>query len=343
MRSNRYLIYLSVLSLIFIILTAPSFFKEKHINPTFSRIQMGTLVEITFLDDDNETFDNAAEAAFAEIQRLEALMSEYIPESEVSRINSSAGRDAVRVSPEVFAVIEKALEVSRLSEGAFDPTVGALFGKAWNFSDETQNVPAKEELKKLVALVDWRKIILDKGSSSVMLEKQGMGITLGGVAKGYIVGRAVEKLKEKGIKSAMVKAGGDMFVFALRGARPFKIGIQHPRKTGAFAGILKDVSDAAIATSGDYERYFIKDKVRFHHILDPKTGFPAQDSMSVTVVSKDPALADALSTAVFVMGPEKGMALIEQFATEGVEAVIIDSKGNASVSSGLKGKVDIFE
>lgn len=295
---------------------------------------MGTVVQMTFYEGDRANFDNAAEAGFAEIKRLEAIFSSYKPDSDISKISQSAGGKPVKVSPEVIEVLDKALMISDLSNGAFDPTVGAL-GKVWGYSGERKYVPSKEELAKILPLVDYHQIIVDKANNTVGLKKNGMVLNLGGVAKGYIVSKAVEALKREGVERGIVHAGGDMTVFQKDEKTPFTIGIQHPRESKLLGEAF--VFNGAVATSGDYERYFIKDGVRYHHILDPKTGYPANKNRSVTIIAEDPTLADGLSTAVFVMGPDKGMELIEKL--KGVEGVIVDAEGKVKVSSGFKGKI----
>lgn len=301
----------------------------------YGRNLMGTMVEFTLAGGDRESFDAAAEAGFREISRLERLLSSYDPESDVSRVNAAAGEGPVEVSPEVAEVVSTALEISRLTGGAFDPTVGSLAG-AWGWSGEKGVVPAPEELEPLLARVDYRKVELDPGASTVALAEEGMALNLGGVAKGYIVGRAIEALKEKGVTRGIVKAGGDMTVFDTAGGGPFIIGIRHPREGDALMGTVS-VATGAVTTSGDYERFFMKDGVRYHHILDPSTGYPAEGTRSVTIVSEDPAWADALSTGVFVMGPREGMELVE--GLDGVEAVIVNSTGKVTRSSGFTGEV----
>ncbi|MEE9615368.1 MAG: FAD:protein FMN transferase [Thermodesulfobacteriota bacterium] len=350
MTTSGRIVYPLVALSVLVLISIPFIFKKADDTTTYSRVLMGTVVEIT-LGEDRE---DAAEAAFSEIARLEALLSGYIPTSDVSRIAAAAGvtgrggrrgRGGVKVSPETFIVVKTAVRIAELSGGAFDPTVGAL-GKLWSFSGEENPVPSEEEVAALLPLVDYGKIFMDEASSTVGLEAEGMALTLGGVAKGFIVGRAVETLKDKGLEWGIVKAGGDMVAFrdgergSGRGGRkkPFTIGIRHPRKgEGQEEKLLGTVTvpeGGATATSGDYERFFIKDGVRYHHILDPATGYPAKKCRSVTIISEDPIVADALSTAVFVMGPEKGMALIEKL--EGVEGVIVGSNSELSVSSGLK-------
>ncbi len=301
----------------------------------YSRILMGTVVELTLMEGEN--FDAAAEAAFSEIQRLEGLLSSYIPDSDVSKISSEG---PVKVAPEVMDVLDAALRVARLSKGAFDPTIGALAG-LWGLSGEKGVVPDRKEVEKLLPLVDYREIYIDRKNSRAGLKKKGMSLNLGGVAKGYIVGRTAGVLKSMGVTKGIVKAGGDLYVFQREGLdqKPFVIGIQHPRAPEKLLAEVH-VTSGAVTTSGDYERFFMKDGVRYHHIIDPSTGFPARKSMSVTIVSEDPTIADALSTAVFVMGPKEGMELVERL--EGVEAVIVDSQGRVHVSPGLKGRIVLY-
>ncbi|MEK6600160.1 MAG: FAD:protein FMN transferase [Deltaproteobacteria bacterium] len=313
---------------------ALSVYNKKPVEIKYSRVLMGTVVDITIIGDDEARLNSAAEAAFAEIKRLEGLMSHYKEDSDVGRINAAAGKEAAHVSIETFEVIEAALEVSRLSSGAFDVTMGVL-GKVWHFTKDdgrTMMPPSKEEVKTILQLVDYRQIILDKEHSAVKLAKKGMKINLGGVAKGYITGRAAEVLKKNGIKKGIIHAGGDMVVFNETDS-PRLIGIQDPRNKDKMIGTIK-ISNAAIASSGDYERFFIKDGKRYHHIMDPSTGFPADKSMAVTIAAKNPTFADALSTAVFVMGPIDGMKLIEGLPD--VEGLIISADGKITVSSGLK-------
>ncbi len=316
---------------------------------TYSRVLMGTVVEIG-LTDGNYV---AANEAFEEIARLEKVFSSYMPDSEVSRISESAGKGAVKVSTEVMDVVETALKVAGLSKGAFDPTVG-VFSRVWDFTGEKAHVPDKKELASLLPLVDYRSVKVDRKASTVRLGKKGMRLNLGGVAKGYIVGKALEVLRRHGVEWAVIRAGGDLTVFQKDLEQdPFVIGIQDPRDKKKLLGILKVANGlgatlgksegrrpvpTAVTTSGDYERFFIKDGKRYHHIIDPRTGYPAAGCRSVTIVTSDPALADALSTTVFVLGPEKGMKLVEEM--EGVEAVIVDDQGRITVSSGLK---DDFE
>ncbi len=302
------------------------------------RILMGTLVEISVVGRDEDKAAAAINDAFAEMERVEKLMSRWIPESEVSRINRWAGVRPVKVSTEVREVIQRAGEISKASGGYFDISVGGLLD-LWGFEGSGGRVPAKVEIEQALGSVGYGAIHMDEEASTVEL-RRGMRIDLGGIAKGYAVDRAYEVLTSRGYGNVIVNAGGDMRVGGRKPKGPWVIGIQDPRDRSRILASL-DVGDISVATSGDYERYFEADGVRYHHLLDPFTGYPARQCRSVTILAKDAVTADALATAVFVMGPEKGLRLIE--AMEGVEALIVSADGKIIQSQDLKGKVRFSE
>ena len=338
-RPFNILIYLAVTALVFLLLAVPLFLKKKE-ELTYRRPLMGTVVEITVMGGDPSSYDTAVEAAFEEIKRLEEIFSNYKPQSDVSRVSKNAGKGPVKVSPETIEVIEKALFAAQMSKGAFDPTIGVL-GNVWGFSGEKGVLPQKGELERLLPLVNYREIYFDREKTTAGLKKKGTALNLGGIAKGFIVSKAADTLKSKGVTKGIIRAGGDLTVFKKEGGgegggEPFIIGIQDPRDKDRLIGEAY-VSEGAVATSGDYERFFIKEGVRYHHILNPRTGYPAPGTQSATVIAKDATLADAISTAVFVMGRDEGMALMERLPD--VEGVIVDSEGKVSVSSGFKGKI----
>lgn len=278
---------------------------------------MGTLVEITVSHSDAELIQTVTTQAFDEMKRIEKLMSTYIPDSEISRINRAAGKKAISVSPEVEEVIREGIYWSEQSGGAFDITVEPLV-QLWDFEGEKEIIPGKNTLRKTASLVNYRNIEIK--DHTVRLKKPGMAINVGGLAKGYAVDRAISILRG-GVSSGIVNAGGDLFAFGKKNKRnSWTIGLQHPRKPqdllAAFA-----VNNQAIATSGDYQRYFIKDGVRYHHIFDPKTGRPARLMISATLITTEVLDADALATAVFVMGPDKGIEWVDSM--ENVEAMLV--------------------
>lgn len=338
--NKKRLKYAAVVGVVFAVLVVTLLTQKgvlSHKEPesvTYRRVLMGTIVELT-LWDNGQDLDRAAEAGFAEIKRLVPIFSSYDPASDVSKISRNAGM-AVPVKPETLEVVKTAVDIASRSHGAFDPTIGAL-ARLWGPSGERGVVPSEKEIKKPLSLVNWTKIVADDKTHTIMLKDKGMSINLGGVAKGYIAGKAAESLKVHGITRAIIKAGGDMFVYQPETGqpRPFVIGIQDPREKKVLAQAY--IETGAVSTSGDYERYFVKDGIRYHHILDPKTGMPARKSRSVTIIAKDPTLSDALSTAVFVMGPKDGMALIEELPD--VEGLIVDADGKVFLSTGFKGKV----
>jgi thiamine biosynthesis lipoprotein len=306
-----------------------------------SKPVMGTLVHVTVWGDDDELAARAIGDAFAELDRLDALMTHYAADSAVGKINATAGaRRGVAVDDETFAVIEKAQQTSRLTGGAFDITVGA-FWDLWKFgTDQDGSVPSDAAIAERVKKVDYRRIKIDRAGKTVRLARKGTAITLGGIAKGYAVDRAVAILRQAGLSDFIVQAGGDLYVSGRKGSRNWLVGIRDPRGDRAKTFAVAPVEDMTFSTSGDYERSFVADGVRYHHILDPRTGRPAMRCRSVTVMAKDALTADGLSTGLFVMGAEAGMKLVEKLPD--VEAVFVDADNQVHVSSGLEGKLKIL-
>lgn len=302
---------------------------------------MGTRVTVSIWTDNEEAAARGAAAVFAEFKRVDQLMTSWLDDSDVSKINAAAGKDAVRVGDEVLAVIERAQKMSRLSGGAFDITVGAYRG-LWKFDqDRDGTIPDPDDVRTRLPLVGYKKLQMNKKAATVKLKKAGMRITLGGIAKGYAVDRSVALLHERGFVDFILQAGGDLYVSGQRGDRKWRVGIRDPRGSADSTFAIAAVQDRTFSTSGDYERSVIKDGVRYHHILDPRTGRPATRSRSVTVMAKDAFTADAWSTALFVMGVQRGMKLVEK--NKDIEAVFVDSKNKVHTSSGLKGKVWIHK
>jgi len=284
-----------------------------------SRVMMGTFVEVISPD------RQAAKIAFSEIERIEDLLSKYGPDSEVAKLNRLG---KLKVSPETFYIIKKAREFWRASNGAFDITVAPLVD-LWGFTDKKYRLPGEKEIKKTLALVGSEKIILTDNNNVVKFRFSGMKIDLGALAKGYALDRAVAKLKEAGIKSALLCAGGQIHCLGDNLGRPWKVAIRQPNKKG-FVGYL-ELKDKAVATSGDYEQYFIKDKKHYAHIFNPKTGYPQDSGLaSVTVIAPDGLTADALATATMVLGKEKGIELAQKFPD--VEVRIVERRQGHKVT-----------
>jgi len=300
------------------------------------RFLMGTLVTISVVAGSRERAFSAMGRAFQTLQEIENQASRRIPASLTSRINDAAGRQMVSVPSSYLELIQQSIEYSRLTEGAFDITVGSLTA-LWQFEEGQGRLPDDQEIGRNLSLVDYRNLQVDEMHQTIGLKEAGALIDLGGSAKGFAVDQAVRVLKEEGIAGGMVNAGGDIRLFGLKPSQErWCIGIQHPRKPNAILASLK-LTDTSIVTSGDYERYFLKDGIRYHHILDPKSGQPARGCQSVTIVSETALSGDALSTGVFVRGPERCLSLIENL--EGIEGLIIDRQGKAHVSSGLQSAI----
>lgn len=272
---------------------------------------MGTFVEVISND------PRAAGIAFAEIKRLDNLLSKFNPHSEVSQLNR---RGKLKVSPDTLAVIKAAKGFYRQSDGAFDATVSPLID-IWKPAINAQVTPQEKQINAAKLLVGSENIFIDEKSQTVKFLKKGMRIDLGGIAKGYAVDCAIKKLQDAGIKSCLVNAGGNMYGLGRNGARPWKVGIRHPRNLKEMIGFML-LEDRAIATSGDYEQYFESGNRRFSHIIDPQTGFPVNNGVvSATVLSSDATTCDALSTAVFVLGKEKGLKLAGKY--KNTQAIIL--------------------
>lgn len=318
---------------------APRGVPEPVVVTVRSRFIMSTNVTITVAAPRSEQVNDAIEAAFVEVERLEAILSEWKDDSQVARVNAAAGKAPVKVDEEVFAVIGAAHAISEQSGGAFDVTVGALWG-AWDFSWEDRKVPTDEELAGRVKYIDYRKVTLDHAARTVFLEEEGMKLTLGGIAKGYAVDRASAVLEHRGYSNHLVVAGGDLYASGRKGGKRWRAGVRDPRGSGLHSVI--ELENEALATSGNYERYFIEDGVRYHHILDPKTGRPTRGTASATVLAKSATLADGWSTGMFVLGPEKAVARAAELP--GVEVLMFaEGTFETSGTEGLLGRLHVAE
>lgn len=293
---------------------------------------MGTLVEITVRDADADKAQKAIDQAFDEMGRLEKLMSTHLTDSEISRLNTGAGKKGFfPVSPEVLEVIKRGIYWGEKSNGAFDISIGPL-SRLWQFDDENPSLPDAGQLAQAVPLVNFRDIEIN--ASKVRLKQPGMSLHLGAIGKGYAVDKAMQVLKSSGIQHALINAGGDLKALGTReDGKPWRIGLQHPRKPEQMIASF-ELTDKAVATSGDYQRYFMLDGRRYHHILNPATGTPAQGMISATIIADNVMDADALATAVFVLGDEKGMALIDSLG--GIEAMLVSKSGETLFSENFQ-------
>jgi thiamine biosynthesis lipoprotein len=292
---------------------------------------MGGGAVVEFVDDrGKERAERIARAVENEARRIEVKFSRYRESSVVSEINRNAGRTPVAVDEETAMLVQSALDLARLTGGRFDPTVGAL-RRVWDFKGG--RVPAAEDVASLLPLVDAGAVSVR--NQTVFLRRPGMEIDLGGVGKEYAVDRAAALLSEEGIRAAIISFAGDVRTIGNRGdGRPWKVGVMDPRDRSRCRFVIRALGDAGIATSGDYERCFISDGVRYHHILDATTGWPARGVASVTVVAASAFRAGRFATAAFLLGPEAGLALLEE--SRGVEGVLITEAGDIRETTGMR-------
>ncbi len=279
---------------------------------------MGTVFTITI--DGPGDHKRAAQAAFDEIRRIDRLMSTYKDDSEISEVNRLACKAPVSVGPNFWNVVTACRLYSNMSNGSFDPTVYPLM-KMWGFTRHEGRLPSGEEMKKTVPLLGFEKVRLDESARTISFTREGMGLDFGGIAKGYAVDRAIEVLKGFGVTSAIVDAGGNFYALGTPADRAYwRAGIRHPLRADEVIARLP-VAGKGVSTSGNYERFFEIGGKKYCHIMDPRTGWPVEGMLSATVIADSAMAADALSTAVFVLGQEKGMQLIEQLP--GVEGMLI--------------------
>ena len=311
-------------------------FSQVH---AFSRHQMGTRVQILVWSSKADLAAVGADRAFAEIARIENLMSEWKTDSEISKVNREAAARAIKVGPDLYRVLARGVAIAKASGGAFDISWAALRG-VWDFQSRSPKLPSKASLSKAVALVDYRRIHLNRQTSTVRLGQVGMSLGLGGIAKGYGVDRAAATLETAGFHDFVVSAGGDMLTRGSKGGKPWIVGVQHPRAKAGTLLARVAAQNEAVVTSGDYERFVTIDGKRYHHILNLRTGMPSRGSMSVTVLSPNATDADALCTAAFVMGPQKGLAFLE--AQVGVEGLIVDAEGRTLMTSGASKRITVI-
>ncbi|MDH3748133.1 MAG: FAD:protein FMN transferase [Gammaproteobacteria bacterium] len=295
-----------------------------------ARPLMGTEIRVYLWHDDELEGQRIVDAVFDEASRIDEMMSTYKEGSRISDINRRAADEAVFADFELFHLIQQALDISVLTRGAFDITYDSV-GQHYNFRERRR--PDDETIERERQRIDYRLVELDNMNSTVRFQKQGVRINLGGIAKGYVVERGVDILRKEGVENGVVTAGGDSRLLGDRRGRPFMIGIRDPRGDGEVA-ISLPLEDEAISTSGDYERFFDEDGIRYHHIIQPSTGAPAAGVHSATVFGPHAVMTDALSTSVFVMGVDLGLKLIAGLPD--YESVVIDADGQIYYSDGLR-------
>jgi FAD:protein FMN transferase len=290
---------------------------------------MGTAINVELWHEDEAQANALINAVMQEMQRIDNLMSTYKPDSQISLVNATAAITPVAISEELFALIGRALDYSDITHGAFDITYASA-GKYYDYRKGVK--PTAAQLAEALPAIDYHHVRLDADAGTVAFTQPGVSIDLGGIAKGYAVDRGMEILRRGGVKNALISAGGDSLVIGKRWERPWFIGIRDPRNKAGIVSMIP-LEDAAISTSGDYERYFEKDGVRYHHILDPGTGKSTHSVRSTSIIGSTATDTDALSTSVFVLGVEAGLQLINSLPD--TEAIIIDKDGALHYSAGL--------
>lgn len=290
---------------------------------------MGTRVHAELWHDDPARAEQLLDAVMAEMRRIDATYSPYLESSDLSVLNREAPRGWVRVTAEMFELLSRSREMSELTGGAFDVTYASV-GRYYDYRAGER--PDDAQIREAVAAIDYRYVELDPAGPRVRYAHPRVYVDLGGIAKGYAVDRAAAILRRAGIEQAGISAGGDSYIIGDRRGEPWTVGIRDPRNEAAMAAVLPLV-DTAVSTSGDYERFFEEDGVRYHHILDPATGRSARDSWSVTILGPEATFTDALSTSVFVLGPERGLELIDRLP--GIDAIVIDAAGRLRYSAEL--------
>ncbi len=294
---------------------------------------MGSRFDITVVANNQAEGDRCIQLAVDEIKRIESIISSWDPQSETSEINRQAGVKPVKVSAELFALIQRAIGISKLTDGAFDISYAAM-DKIWKFDGSMTRMPDEKSIQNSIRNVGYQYIILDKKNQTVFLSRKGMKIGFGAIGKGYAADRAKELLQSKGVRAGIINASGDMNTWGKQpNGKDWTVAITNPmNKNKAFA--LFSISDRAVVTSGDYEKYVKFGGVRYAHIINPKTGYPATGIISATVFAPKAELADALATSVFVMGIDVGIDRINQLP--GVECIVIDDKGKVFTSKNIK-------
>ncbi|HEX6164183.1 MAG TPA: FAD:protein FMN transferase [Vicinamibacterales bacterium] len=301
---------------------------------------MGSQLQLSAWTTDEARAVEVFDQVHREFDRLEALLSVWKNGSDVVRINNNAGIAPVKVDRDTIEVLRIAREAGELTRGKFDVTFGAL-SDIWRFDHDQDNVvPDRSLIEPRLKRVDYRAVEIDATAGTAFINRPGTRVHLGGIGKGYAIDRGAAMMKARGLTDFMIQSGGDLYVAGTDRGKPWKLAIADPRGThDPFATV--QMTDGTFSTSGDYERFFIKDGKRYHHLIDPDFGEPAMGCRSVTIVTNRAVMADVLSTGVFILGPGEGMKLIEQLP--GVEGVIVTAGNEVLVSSGLKGRLELLK
>jgi len=292
---------------------------------------MGNHFELSVVSDDRAWADRCIGAGVREIQRIEMLLTTYNEGSETSLINAHAGIAPVKVSRETFDLIQRSIRISRVTQGAFDITYGSVDKRLWNFDVTLDRLPDAETARQMVRLIDYRNIVLDANNTTVLLKEKGMRINFGGIGKGYAAERAKAVMQGMGVVSGVVNASGDLAAWGYQpGGKPWTIGIVNPNAAGQIFSCL-NVTNMAVATSGNYEKYILIGGKRYSHTINPRTGLPVTGIKSVTILCPNAEIADAMATPVMIMGVGAGLDMINQM--KDIEAILIDDNDKIYTSN----------
>jgi thiamine biosynthesis lipoprotein len=294
---------------------------------------MGNRFELSVVSDKEQWANECIEAAITEISRIEKLLTTFSDDSQTNKINTNAGIAPVKVDKEVFDLIERSLKISSLTQGAFDITYGSIDKRLWNFDKQMTALPDEKTAKELVRLINYKNVLLDKDNSTIFLKEKGMRIGFGGIGKGYAAEKAKQLLKEKGVQSGIVNAAGDLTTWGTQpNGKPWTIGIADPEAARhAFSSF--NITDIAVATSGNYEKFVVIDGKKYSHTIDPKTGLPVSGIKSVTIINQNAEIADAMATPVMIMGIKVGLDMVNQI--KGLACIIIDDQNKIYTSANI--------
>ena len=290
-----------------------STFSFSQVEQTKTVNLMGSVFQITLVDSDSISAHQNINKAILEIERIENLISEWRPQTQISQVNQNAGIKPVKVDKEVFELTKKAIWFSEISNGAFDISIVAM-DKIWKFDGTMEKLPSKKAIRNSIVNVNYKNIVLDSINSTIFLSKKGMKIGFGSIGKGYAADKARKLLQESGIIAGIINAAGDIATWGTQiGGNPWRIGVNNPLETGETIEILEFSGNNAVTTSGNYEKYAEINDKRYSHIINPKTGYPSTELISVTIIGPNAEMCNGFSTSIMVLGLEKGIKLINKF------------------------------
>jgi len=294
---------------------------------------MGNRFELTVVADDEKFANDSIEAGIGEIKRIEKLLTTFADDSEPNLVNRNAGIKPVAVSRETFNLVQRSIKISEVTQGAFDITYGSIDKRLWNFDVNMTSLPDRDTAKQMVRLINYKNVVLDDQECTIFLREEGMRMGFGGIGKGYAADRAKMVMKQMGVESGVVNASGDLSAWGLQpDGRPWTVGIVNPDAKHEIFSYM-EISDLAVATSGNYEKFVMIGGKKYSHTINPRTGLPVTGIKSVTIITTHAEIADAMATPVMIMGISTGLDLVNQM--NGIEAIIIDDDNKLYTSKNI--------